>query len=53
VVADEDKVDVYVFEGYFINILYAKDPALAGRFFFYLTSLLSARFEQREKGVRK
>lgn len=53
VVADEDIVEVYVFEGYFINILYAKDPALAGRFFYYLSTLLSSRFEQREKGVRK
>ena len=53
VVADDEKVEVYVFEGYYLNTLYASDAALAGRFFHYLSTLLSSRFEEREKGVRK
>jgi len=53
VVADSDKVEIYVFEGYFVDILYACKPALAAKFFYYLTSLLSARFDEREKLLRK
>jgi len=43
VVADTD-VDVYVIEGYFLNILFDKaDRALCGRFYNYLCSVLAIR----------
>lgn len=52
IVADTD-VEVYVFEGQFIDIVYATRPELASRFFYYLATVLSARFDSREKVKRK
>jgi len=53
VIVDSDSVELYAFEGYFIDILYACKPALAAKFFYYLSTLLSARFDEREKKIRK
>lgn len=53
IVADSDEVDIYIFEGYSINILFATQPELASRFFYYLSTMLSSRFEQREKETIK
>jgi len=39
VIADEDAVDMYIIEGYFINIVFVKYPDLAGRFYCYIASV--------------
>jgi len=49
VVADSDKVEIYVIEGYFINVLFVRQPGLAGRFYHHLSSLLALRLAIREQ----
>jgi len=39
VIADDDAVEMYIIEGYFINIVFVKYPELAGRFFCYIASV--------------
>ena len=48
VIANEDVVEVYVIEGYFINILFVKYPELAGRFFAYIAGVIAGRLNERE-----
>jgi CRP-like cAMP-binding protein len=48
VIANDESVEVYVIEGYFINILFVKYPELAGRFFAYLAGVIAGRLSERE-----
>lgn len=48
VVADDETVEVYVLDGYFINILFVKYPDLAGRFFAYIAGVIAGRLNERE-----
>jgi len=43
VIADSETVDVYIMEGYFINILFGRKQELAGRFYKYLAHELQRR----------
>ena len=45
VIADSETVDVYIMEGYFINILFGRKQELAGRFYKYLAHELQRRVE--------
>lgn len=42
VIADGD-VELYIIEGYFINVLFSTQPGFAGRFYHYLCSILASR----------
>jgi CRP-like cAMP-binding protein len=53
VVADDDKVTLYVIEGYFINLLFVRYPDLAGRFYHYLSSVLANRLNKREVALQR
>jgi hypothetical protein len=48
VIADEDDTEVYVVESKILKVLFMRMPALGGRFFQYLASLLSHRLKDRE-----
>lgn len=48
VIADTDFVDVYILEGFFINILFQRRPELAGRFYKYLAVKLQQRIRVLE-----
>jgi len=50
VLADSDNVQVYIMEGYFINILFSMKAEMAGRFYKYLATLLQRRVRVREEG---
>lgn len=49
VIADDDEVEIYVVEGSILRILFFRIPALTGRWFKYLTFVLSRRLKDREK----
>eukprot|EP01102_Stenamoeba_stenopodia_P011858 TRINITY_DN3671_c0_g1_i1.p1 TRINITY_DN3671_c0_g1~~TRINITY_DN3671_c0_g1_i1.p1 ORF type:complete len:1002 (+),score=213.21 TRINITY_DN3671_c0_g1_i1:63-3068(+) len=51
VLAHEDKVEVQIIDDAYLNILFVRQPALAGRFYHYLASLLSSRLKSREKVI--
>jgi len=53
VVADEEGTDIYIIEGAALTVLFARQPALAGRFYQYLAQLLSTRLREREKQMEK
>jgi len=48
VIADSTTVDIYILEGYFLNILFTIRPELAGRFYKYLAITLQKRLRERE-----
>jgi len=48
VVAEQDGTEVYVIEGGVLKVLFVRQPALGGRFFQYLSQMLSARLKARE-----
>lgn len=48
VIVESDYVDVYIMEGYFINIIFARHPELAGRFYKYLAFELQRRVRASE-----
>ena len=48
VIADSEIVEVYIMEGYFINILFGRKPELAGRFYKYLANELQRRIRTTE-----
>jgi CRP-like cAMP-binding protein len=52
VIADSD-VQVYIIEGYFINILFVDHPELAGRFYSYLATVLAQRLSDRESQIQR
>jgi len=49
VIADSANVEVYILEGYYINILFGIQPELAGRFYKYLAYTLQRRIRSREE----
>ena len=49
VVGDSDKVEVYMMERQYVNILYELNPELAGKWFKYLASALQRALYTREK----
>eukprot|EP01097_Dermamoeba_algensis_P001225 TRINITY_DN1461_c0_g7_i1.p1 TRINITY_DN1461_c0_g7~~TRINITY_DN1461_c0_g7_i1.p1 ORF type:complete len:611 (+),score=141.89 TRINITY_DN1461_c0_g7_i1:1642-3474(+) len=49
VIAGEQGADVYIIEKNFMNILFVRQPRLAGRFYNYLCHVLSERLKAREK----
>jgi signal-transduction protein with cAMP-binding, CBS, and nucleotidyltransferase domain len=49
VIADSDTVEVYILEGYFMNIVFSMKPELAGRFYKYLATMLQRRIRSREE----
>jgi len=52
VIAQGD-VQIYIIEGYFINILFVDYPDLAGRFYSYLATVLAQRLSDREMAIQK
>ena len=48
VVADEEETEVVVMRRSALKILFVRHPALAGRFYHYLSTILSIRFKERE-----
>ena len=48
VIADSSSVEVYLLEGYYINILFGMKPELAGRFYKYLAKTLQRTVQLRE-----
>jgi hypothetical protein len=52
VVADENEATVYIIEGYYLDILFQRNPRLSGRFYHYLAQLLAKRVAQREAALR-
>jgi CRP-like cAMP-binding protein len=53
VIADSDEVEIYVLEGYYINILFAMRPELAGKFYKHLASCLQRTIRSREEAWRR
>jgi len=51
VVADEDKVEIYVIEGDYLNEIFNDHPAIPGRFYKYLATLISNRLHHREMEI--
>jgi len=49
VIANDNNVELYIIEGSFINALFAKYPALAGRFYHYISSVLARRLKEQER----
>eukprot|EP01128_Nolandella_sp_AFSM9_P006703 TRINITY_DN350_c0_g3_i1.p1 TRINITY_DN350_c0_g3~~TRINITY_DN350_c0_g3_i1.p1 ORF type:complete len:1270 (+),score=401.91 TRINITY_DN350_c0_g3_i1:33-3842(+) len=49
----EGPCQVYIIEGYFINILFVNHPALAGRFYSYLATILAQRLSDRELQIQR
>lgn len=49
VVADSEKVEIFMIERQYVNILYELNPDLAGRWFKYLASALQRTLYLREK----
>lgn len=49
VIADEEGTDVFIIEGARLRVLFFRQPALAGRFYQYLSAILSIRLKEREK----
>jgi len=47
VIADEDTT-IYIIEPYFLNILFQYNPSLSGRFFYFLSKVLSKRLMKRQ-----
>jgi len=52
IVADQDDVEVYYLDENSLNVLFTRYPALAGRFYKYMVSVLSTRLKQRESSVK-
>lgn len=48
VIAESENVEVYILEGYFINILFGRKPELAGRFYKYLADSIQRSLRSRE-----
>lgn len=48
IVAEEDETEVYVIDGASLQVLFVRQPALGGRFFQYLSMILSHRLKDRE-----
>jgi CRP-like cAMP-binding protein len=48
VVADEEETEVLVMRRSALKILFVRHPALAGRFYHYLSTILSLRYKERE-----
>jgi len=48
VIAESKTVEVYIMEGYFINILFGRKPELAGRFYKYLANELQKKVRSFE-----
>jgi CRP-like cAMP-binding protein len=48
VVADDDRVEIYVIEGDHLNEIFNEFPAVPGRFYKYLATLISNRLHNRE-----
>jgi len=48
VVADADRVEIYVIEGDYLNEIFNEHPAVPGRFYKYLATLISNRLHHRE-----
>jgi len=46
--ADGNNVEIYIFEPYTLDILFAVKPILAAKFFRFLANTLSKRFEEYE-----
>lgn len=46
-------VQIYIIEGYFINILFVDYPDLAGRFYSYLATVLAQRLSDRELKIQQ
>ncbi|KAL6078425.1 Serine/threonine-protein kinase 4 [Balamuthia mandrillaris] len=53
VIADENPVQLYVIEGYFLHVLFTRKPALAGRFYHHLASEMALRLTKREHRLYK
>lgn len=53
IVANEDNTEVYIIEGYFLNVLFERNPGLSGRFYHYLAKLLAKRIKNREQQQSK
>jgi CRP-like cAMP-binding protein len=49
VLAHETEVEVQIIEDAYLNILFVRQPALAGRFYHHLASLLANRIKESEK----
>jgi len=43
VIPDDSEVELFIIEGYFINVLFDTQEGFAGRFYYYLCTLLAAR----------
>lgn len=48
-----DETEVYVMEGENLEVLFFRQPALAGRFFQYLSTVLSSRLDKREQAEKQ
>jgi hypothetical protein len=51
VVADDDRVEIYVIEGDHLNEIFNDYPAVPGRFYKYLATLISNRLHNREMEI--
>jgi len=51
VVADDDRVEIYVIEGDHLNEIFNDFPAVPGRFYKYLATLISNRLHNREMEI--
>lgn len=53
VVADEDNVDIYVIDRDFLEVLFEKQPGLAGKFYKFLSLIEARRIRHREIQLQK
>jgi len=53
VIALGEDCSVYLVEGFYINTLFVDYPAMAGRFYSYLTTVLAKRLNDREEALTK
>jgi len=53
VIASGDDCSVYIVEGFYINTLFVDYPALAGRFYSFLATVLAKRLNDREEALTK
>jgi len=53
VIASGEDCSVYIVEGFYINTLFVDYPALAGRFYSFLATVLAKRLNDREEALTK
>jgi len=53
VVADEDKVEIYIIDKAYLEKVFAQQPGIAGKFYKFLSLVIARRIRQRELEIQK